>query len=51
MPERIENTNLAGVEPLTPPREVKARIPLSEPARKELGALLAELKSLRAELD
>ena len=26
-------------------------IPLSEPARKELGALLAELKEIRAELD
>jgi DNA-binding transcriptional MerR regulator len=26
-------------------------IPLSEPARKELGTLLAELKSLRAELE
>jgi 3-deoxy-7-phosphoheptulonate synthase len=39
MSERIENTNLAGVEPLTPPAQVKARIPLSEPAaRGVLGA-------------
>jgi hypothetical protein len=39
-----------GIRQALAEEEPKA-IPLSEPARKELGTVLAELKSLRAELD
>ena len=49
--EAIENRNLAGVEPLVPPAEVKRRIPVSEPAAETVIAARARIRDVLHGLD